>query len=245
MTPRLEAVTSNCSARVWLEIPAGLLNLTGRMPRRLLSILLAITALAFSRGAADEDWKRLVESGELVEVTSIDPTILVEMRYATDRNGAKAALYPPDFPCLVRPEVATHLRFAQNFLRKTGHGLKIWDAYRPAYAQEALWKVENNRRFVANPTQGRGSLHTWGLAVDVTLVDRDGKEAAMPTDFDVFAEDASGIYRGSNDEVHANVHLLQYAMMRMGGFQGLSTEWWHFAVRGWRDYPPLSKPPTS
>lgn len=211
------------------------------MRRLLCFILLGVATLA--KAAGDEDWKRLVAAGELVEIKSVDPTILVEMRYATERNGAKAALYPPDFPCLARPEIANRLRLAQKFLRKAGHGLKIWDAYRPAYAQEALWKRQNNRHFVANPTEGRGSLHTWGLAVDVTLVDRNGNEVSMPTDFDVFAQDASGIYRGRDDEVHAHVHLLQYAMMRVGGFQGLSTEWWHFAVRGWRDYQPLSKPP--
>lgn len=214
------------------------------MRLRSLPLLLGIVTLCrFAQAAADEDWKRLVATGELVEIKSTDPAIIVEMRYATDRNGAKAALYPPDFPCLVRPEIAKRLRLAQDFLRKSGNGLKVWDAYRPAYAQEALWKRENNRHFVANPTEGRGSLHTWGLAVDVTLVDRDGNDLTMPTDFDVFADDASGIYRGPDDEVHRHVHLLQYAMMRVGGFQGLSTEWWHFAVRGWRDYQPLSKPP--
>lgn len=213
------------------------------MCRRFFFIFLGFVAICrVAQAAGAEDWKRLVAAGELVEIKSVDPSILVEMRYATDRNGAKVALYPPDFPCLVRPEVASRLRLAQIFLRKTGRGLKVWDAYRPAAAQEALWKRENNRRFVANPTQGRGSLHTWGLAVDVTLVDGDGNDVAMPTDFDVFADDASGIYVGKDDQVHTNVHLLQYAMMRVGGFQGLSTEWWHFAVRGWRDYTPLSKP---
>lgn len=208
---------------------------------------LVAAAACFASGraarAADDDWKRLVAGGELVDVRSVDPTIRVELRYATENNGARARLYPPDFPCLVRPEIASRLRLAQRFLRKTGRGLKVWDAYRPAAAQEALWKRENNRHYVANPTEGRGSLHTWGLAVDVTLVDGEGEESAMPTDFDVFDEAASGLYRGRDEAVRRNVRLLQHAMMRVGGFQGLSTEWWHFAVRRWKEYPELSKAP--
>lgn len=209
-------------------------------------ILLGILGCGRGRAAGgdeEEDWKRLAATGELVSVQSIDPTIRVELRYATDRNGAHARLYPPDFPCLVRPEIAARLRLAQAYLHKNGRGLKIWDAYRPPGAQTLLWKRGANRRYVADPTQGRGSLHTWGLAVDVTLVDPAGQELPMPTDFDVFAEGASAIYRGKDPAILGNLHLLQRAMMRVGGFQGLTTEWWHFAVRGWGDYAPLSPRP--
>ena len=212
------------------------------LPREIvpLALLFLLLATHSASAAAADDWMRLVAAGELIEISKVDPTIAVDLRYASERNGAGAKLYPLDFPCLVRPEIATRLRLAQQYLRANGRGLKIWDAYRPAAAQEQLWKREKDRRFVANPTEGRGSLHTWGLAVDVTLVDLAGREVPMPTDFDVFERVASGIYAGKSEEVRKNLQLLQYAMMRIGGFQGLSTEWWHFAVRGWRDYKPLS-----
>ena len=67
----------------------------------------------------------------LVDIRSIDPTIVVELRYATNRNIAGRALYPPELPALVRPTTAARLAKAQKFLRARHYGLKIWDAYRP------------------------------------------------------------------------------------------------------------------
>ena len=129
-------------------------------------------------------------------------------------------------------------------LRSQGYGLKIWDAYRPAAAHLALWEHFSRRHYVADPTDGRGSLHTWGLAVDVTVIDRDGRELTMPSAFDDFTPAASGIYRGGDEKVHAHLRMLQFAM-KAGGFIGLSTEWWHFAARNWKTYEPLHWEPAS
>ena len=194
---------------------------------------------------ADEPaWRSLVASGQLVELTKIDPTIKVEMRYATTHNCVGVAVYSADLPCLIRPEIALRLKAAQQYLRGWNYGLKIWDAYRPEEAQRALWQRWARRGYVADPGDGRGSLHTWGLAVDVTLVDQFGNDVAMPSDFDVFTKDASGIYRGKSDTVHENLRRLQRAMFG-SGFQGLSTEWWHFAARGWERFDRLTAGPGS
>jgi D-alanyl-D-alanine dipeptidase len=206
--------------------------------------LLLAMAAAIGPGAArgaEDDWRALVASGQLVEVTKVDPSIRVELRYAVARNGVGTALYPPDFPCLIRPEVAVRLRLAQEWLRKQGRGLKIWDAYRPLAAQRELRKKFADSRFVANPAKGRGSLHCMGLAVDVTLVDAAGQDVPMPTDFDVFSEAASSLYKGEDAAVKENLRLLHYAMMRVGRFQGLSFEWWHFTARDWKDFKPLGE----
>ena len=192
--------------------------------------------------AGEPDWRTLVNNGQLVEISKIDPTIRVEMRYATTHNCTGEILYPPNLPCLIRPEIALRLKAAQQYLRSWGYGLKIWDAYRPPEAQQALWKRWARRGYVADPGDGRGSLHTWGLAVDVTLVDKSGQDVAMPSDFDVFTEEASGIYRGKDGKVGANLHLLHRAMFG-SGFQGLSTEWWHFAARGWEKFDRLTAEP--
>src|SRR5262249_33952440 len=107
----------------------------------------------------------------LVDIRSIDSTIMVELRYGTPRNLTGRALYPPETPALVRPAVAERLAKAQNHLRLQGYRLKIWDAYRPMAVQMELWRATKNAEFVADPLEGDGSLHTWGVAVDVTLVD--------------------------------------------------------------------------
>ncbi|MEY2488984.1 MAG: zinc D-Ala-D-Ala dipeptidase [Verrucomicrobiota bacterium] len=175
---------------------------------------------------------------EFVDIKRIDPSIVIDLHYAGPNNFTHRPLYPPGMPALVRFSVAQRLVFAQKYLKTHGYGLKIWDAYRPAAAQQQLWQATPNNSYVADPKDGIGSMHTRGAAVDVTLVDRKGKEAAMPTGFDNFTPAAMLSYQGSNPVVRSNLKLLQKAMAR-AGFYGLRTEWWHFCAGDWTDYPPV------
>lgn len=168
----------------------------------------------------------------LVDLATVDDTILVDLRYATSRNIAGKPLYPPGARCIVRRHVAEGLKVAQEWLRPQGYGLKIWDAYRPPSAQKALWELSKNASFVASPENGY-SLHTWGVAVDVTLVNAYGKEVKMPTGFDEFSAAAQLHYKGRDPIVAKNLKLLQSAMAR-SGFIGMRTEWWHFVGKQWR-----------
>lgn len=180
----------------------------------------------------------VVPNQELVDVRSADPTIAVDLRYATARNIAGHPIYPPGMPALVRPDVALRLAVAQQFLRKHRLGLKIWDAYRPRSAQQLLWAAARNDSYVANPSDSIGSMHTRGVAVDATLVDERGNDVEMPTDFDNFTPAAMLRYTGSNPRVKTNLTLLQCAMAR-AGFYGLRTEWWHFCAADWSHYQPI------
>jgi len=175
--------------------------------------------------------------GPLVDVRSADPTIVVELRYAGSNNLVGYPLYPRGTCALARPEVASGLAAAQAFLRRYQLGLKIWDAYRPVAVQEKLWKTSHNSDYVANPEVGVGSLHSWGVAVDATLVDAWNRPVTMPSDFDNFTPAAMWRYAGPHLDVRAHVHLLQLAM-RNGGFWGLRTEWWHFTIADWQKYLP-------
>lgn len=175
---------------------------------------------------------------ELIDIKKVDPTILVELRYAGSRNAAGRPLYPPNMPALVRASVAQRLIKAQAYLRTNRLGLKIWDAYRPPLVQTQLWQLFRNAAFVADPSDGRGSLHTWGVAVDATLVDDKGNEALMPTDFDQFTPAAALRYKGTDPQVARNLKVLQTAM-KHGGFYGLRTEWWHFIAYNWKKFGPV------
>jgi len=192
---------------------------------------LALLAFAASRVSAAEP--------ELVDVRSVDPTIVVEMRYAGTRNIAGRPLYPANMPALVRPTVAAKLMQAQTELLALGYRLKIWDAYRPKAAHDQLWQMYPNKDYVGNPGDGIGSLHTWGAAVDATLVDNDGREVAMPTDFDQFTPAAMLKYTGNDPAVAMHLHALQRAMAR-AGFMGMRTEWWHFISKGWQSFGPIN-----
>lgn len=205
-------------------------------------VVLSLLVVTHVQGAENlGDWRALMASGQLVDLRKFDRTIQVELRYATPRNCVGQPVYPADFPCLTRPETAVRLHIAQTLLHEWGYRLKIWDAYRPAAAQAVLYKRWAGQGYVANPDDGQGSFHTWGLAVDVTLVDLLGHEVSMPSDFDVFSPDVGAMYAGTDQKVAFHLHLLQGAMSR-AGFLGLRNEWWHFVVKDWPDRQPLVLP---
>src|SRR5216110_2317030 len=170
--------------------------------RRLNAPLLALAAVTLSSLDVNA-------GGPLVDIRSVDPTIIVELRYAGRNNLVGYPLYPQGTSALARPEVASGLAAAQAFLRRYQFGLKIWDAYRPVTVQEKLWHAPHNSDYVANPEIGVGSLHSWGVAVDATLVDTWNRPVRMPSDFDDFTPAAMWRYMGSSDEIRAHVRLPQ------------------------------------
>lgn len=175
------------------------------------------------------------DDSQFVDIASIDSSIRIDLRYASSNNVAHRPLYPNGMPALVRASVARRLAVAQKYLQEKGYSLKIWDAYRTQSAQEALWRTTQNRSFVADPKEGRGSMHLRGAAVDATLVDATGHDVPMPTDFDSFTPAALLQYAGRDPIVRSNLKLLQKAMAH-GGFYGLRTEWWHFCAPDWKRY---------
>src|ERR1043166_7242442 len=175
--------------------------------------------------------------GTLVDIQSVNPTIIVELRYAGNNNVLKHPLYAQGTRALARPEVAAALSEAQALLRQYQYGLKIWDAYRPVAVQTKLWQAFRNSDYVANPEVGVGSLHSWGIAVDATLVDSWNRPVSMPSDFDDFTPAAMWRYTGPSFQVSAVVRLLKWAMHR-AGFWGMRTEWWHFTIADWKKFLP-------
>jgi D-alanyl-D-alanine dipeptidase len=203
---------------------------------RILQTFLRCLILVFLAGALPKP-VAAQEALDLVDIRKIDRTIVIDLRYAGTNNIAGHPLYPPGTAALVRPEVARRLAVAQTFLRRYRYGLKIWDAYRPKTAQAELWKAARSNAYVANPETTNGSLHSWGLAVDATLVDARKQEVRMPTGFDDFTPAAMWQYQGTDPTVRSNLVLLQVAM-REGGFYGLRAEWWHFVTTDWKDHVP-------
>jgi D-alanyl-D-alanine dipeptidase len=130
----------------------------------------------------------------------------------------------------------------QASLRGQGFGLKVFDGYRPLAIQKALWKVKPDPRYVADPAQG--SRHNRGSAVDVTLVDAEGRERPMPSAFDDFSERSHLAFMDADGDLLANRETLQKAM-RSEGFLPLATEWWHFDAPGWRAFPVMDANPYS
>lgn len=164
----------------------------------------------------------------LVDLRRACPGVIVELRYATARNITGQPIYPAGARALLRASVAARLNRAQEFVQKRGFALKVWDAYRPAAVQRLLWNAVRNPAYVVEPSS-TGSLHNWGAAVDVTLVDFRGREARMPTDFDAFSEAARYDYTGRDPEIAFNLSTLKRAMAQ-AGFRHIRDEWWHYSV---------------
>jgi D-alanyl-D-alanine dipeptidase len=106
--------------------------------------------------------------------------------------------------------------------------LKVYDCYRPPEVQKKFWALVPDERYVANPV--KGSKHSLGAAVDLTLVDRRGRELEMPTRYDDFTERAHRDYMKLPRRAIRNRALLREVMVRHG-FVPLPTEWWHFDYR--------------
>ena len=160
----------------------------------------------------------------LVEVQPEQQSVIIELRYASNRNFTGHKLYT-DAICVLRKGTAEKLVAANRELRQRGYRLKIWDAYRPLSVQRVLWKRYSKGGFVANPR--RGSMHNRAAAVDVTMMDSHGKEVAMPSGYDDFSPRASIDYHGGSAVARKNRDLLG-AIMRRHGFRRLHKEWWHF-----------------
>lgn len=171
---------------------------------------------------------------QLVPLETVRPPCLPEVRYASRYNFTGKQLYPVPRLWLHR-DTARALARVQADLARRGLGLKVWDAFRPLSVQWKMWNLVRDERYVSNPAKNQGR-HTRGTAVDVTLVDKLGRELPMPSDFDDFSKRAHRDYRGGTAEQRRNRLLLQ-TVMEKHGFTGYPTEWWHFDLRNWEKYP--------
>ncbi len=165
------------------------------------------------------------KDSELVAVADYIPGIVTELKYATPDNFTGQTIY--DFQeVYLRYGTVKKLKAAQESFHELGYSLKIWDGYRPVSAQFKLWEVCPDDTYVADPRQGY-SNHNRGNAVDVTLVDSEGNELEMPTEYDDFSGRAARNYPGI-PEVPANNAKILELIMEKYGFKGYSGEWWHF-----------------
>lgn len=164
-----------------------------------------------------------------LEMTALDSTILLDIRYAGGNNFMEQQIYDCG-RCFYRPKVARALLAVHQDLAEIGLGLKMFDCYRPAPYQQRLWDVMPDARYVANPT--RGSVHSRGAAADLTLVTlADGEELEMGTPYDFFGEAAYTTTTDLPADVLRNRQTLQEAMIKHG-FLTIRTEWWHFNFSG-------------
>lgn len=175
-------------------------------------------------------------SSDLVEVTSLEPGIKRDIRYAGPNNFMGIPLYETPAAYLQRPAAEALARIHRALAAK-GYGLLVHDAYRPWYVTWMFWEATppEARIFVADPAQG--SRHNRGCAVDLTLYDlKTGRPVEMPSRYDEFSTRAYADFVGGTSRQRALRTMLREAM-EADGFTVYAEEWWHFDYRDYRRYP--------
>lgn len=188
------------------------------------------------RRAIQDSFRKVAVDSRFVDL-SMDPDFVLDLRYACENNFMGKNVYGEMSSCFLHRDAATMLKEAASRLSFLQRGVRLllFDGLRPGSAQNVLWEHvvgTAEQKYVANPA--KGSIHSYGLAIDLSLVDADGNEMDMGTVFDHFDELAeprredSLLKAGRLTETQiGNRRLLREAMLE-AGFHLLPHEWWHF-----------------
>jgi len=172
---------------------------------------------------------------DLVDLSTLSPTIRFDIRYAGSDNFMGLALYERPAAYLQRPAAEALARAAKT-LEAQGYGVLIHDAYRPWFVTWMFWEATppDSRVFVADPA--KGSRHNRGCAIDLTLYDlKTGKPVQMPSRYDEMSDRSYADFIGGTTQQWAMRAMLREAMVAQG-FEIYPEEWWHFDYKDWRDY---------
>ncbi|MEN9549676.1 MAG: hypothetical protein RIR12_2267 [Bacteroidota bacterium] len=178
-----------------------------------------------------DEYKKQVKSDaskKMVELKTIIPSLVYDLRYATTNNFMRRLMYPAGTnQTYLRKPAALALLNVQTALSSKGVGLKVYDAYRPYAVTVKFWELVHDERFVANPKNGSG--HNRGVAIDLTIIDSKTKaEVNMGTGFDNFSDTAHQGFIKLPQDVLENRKLLKTTMEKYG-FKPYADEWWHYS----------------
>ena len=169
----------------------------------------------------------VVDDTTFVNLKDYSKDFVYDMKYATSDNFLKAKVYDCA-ECFLRLKTVKAIVQANEAFMGMGYKIKFFDCYRPLDIQKKMWKIVSNPSYVADPS--KGSIHNRGGAVDITLVDFNGKELDMGTSFDFFGVEAGHDYFNLSPEILANRELLKKTM-KENGFNALDSEWWHYNLK--------------
>lgn len=169
----------------------------------------------------------------LVAVTEAEFDVEIRLAYATADNLTGRPVYARPL-CYLHRDAAAALQRAVAFARKLDVRLRVFDAFRPTEAQWRLWNHNPDPTFLADPR--RGSPHSRGVAVDLTLLDRQGTPLDMGTPFDDFSDRAHHDNTTVPVQVQRNRFIL-LGLMSAAGWDFYMKEWWHYQLFNARSYP--------
>ena len=173
---------------------------------------------------------------QLIEITPQSHNVELELAYGTENNFTGKPVYAKS-ACYLNPEAENLLGRAIELAAELGLRFKIYDAFRPSEAQWILWNHTPDPDFLADPR--RGSPHSRGAAIDLTLIDGGGRELEMGTPFDAFTPRSHHVNLEVSKEAQRNRALL-IGLMTTADWDFYRNEWWHYQLFDARRYPVLS-----
>lgn len=195
------------------------------------------TDLIYSLDLSDIDQK--AKEAGMVPIQQVDSTIYVDLRYASTRNFMGINLYGDLHHAYLQKEVAESLQKAQSLLQSKhpGYSLLLFDGFRPRRVQQIMWQsvklpVKEKIKFLSNPS--KGSLHNFGAAVDLTIIDSNCTPLDMGTAYDYVGHKAyprletQMLKDGVLDSAQLKNRILLRNLLKEVGFSSITTEWWHF-----------------
>lgn len=194
---------------------------------RFLVIFFSLVNASFGQDVENVSVHQTLSDTTFVNLKDYSIDFTYDMRYATENNFLKAKVYDCD-ECFLRYKTVKSLIAANEKFKLLGYKIKLYDCYRPLDVQKRMWSIVPNPIYVADPN--KGSIHNRGGAVDITLVNFEGVELEMGTDFDYFGEEASHNYLELSDEVQHNRRLLR-EIMESCSFKCFESEWWHYNLQ--------------
>ena len=199
---------------------------------------LLLLSTCFSLLCQAEDWDKRLAGMGFVDIHAMDSTIQVHLIYATVSNFLNKPVYEGLTKAWLHPDAARKLVQAQQNLKREHptYSLLVYDAARPMEVQRQMWELVKGTQYVnyvSNPAN-RNGRHNYGMAVDITIVDSEGRPLSMGTPIDFFGEEANTdkeptlVKAGKiTGQEFQNRRLLR-RIMQQAGFTTITSEWWHF-----------------
>ncbi len=194
----------------------------------------------FNRPVVDSSYLEvLFQRDGLTDIRTVDTSIIILLQYSDTLNFLHKNLYDGLERGYLTCETAWRLAGAQYYLSRIhpGFRLVVLDATRPLHVQQMMWdslKLSEHMKHFYLASPNTRSLHNYGRAVDVTIVDSTGTLLDMGTDFDAFTLLSAPEYeddylkKGRLTQQHLNNRQLLRKVMQLVGFKPIKSEWWHF-----------------
>lgn len=189
---------------------------------------------------SEAEIKLIEQNSDLVDIQKIDSSLRIDLKYATNDNFMGQVLYTDIDKVYLQKEVALMLKKANQYLIKLhpSYRLLVYDGVRPRSVQQKMWDaldsipITERTKFVSNPKNG--SIHNYGCAVDLTIVDINGTILDMGAGYDDIRKiaypkfEAQFLAEKLLSEAQVDNRKLLRLVMKKGGFYNIPTEWWHF-----------------